>query len=112
MKVYSRGVVFFYPGFFFYSGKSFAKPATVHRLSSFFFSLRKDTFGAPSALHSKSIRAFLQRASVTLRLHLWFSFHNTRINHPSDGNFGRWASGLCDRFSLFLFFFLVFDYIK
>lgn len=55
---------------------------------------------------------FLQRASVTLRLHLWFSFHNTRINHPSDGNFGRWASGLCDRFSLFLFFFFVFDYIK
>lgn len=60
VKVYSRGVVFFYPGFFFYSGKSFAKPAIVHRLSSFFFSLRKDTFGAPSALsvHSKSIRAF------------------------------------------------------
>lgn len=58
VKVYSRGVVFFYPAFFFYSGKSFAK--TVHRLSSFFFSLRKDTFGAPSALpvHSKSIRAF------------------------------------------------------
>ena len=34
-------------------------------------------------VHLESIRAFLHRASVTLRLHLWFSFHNTRISHST-----------------------------
>lgn len=105
-SLFARGDVSF---FFFYL--LFRINHSRSGFLSFFFSflLRKDTFDAPSALpvHSKSIRAFLQRASVTLRLHLWFSFHNTRINHPSDGNFGRWASFVRQILSIlsFSFFF-------